>query len=142
MHLPHQLVFRSSPRLALLLCLLHFAALGSLCPLGISLWIKIPLAVALVSSLAMAVHRHALLLAAPSVHELVLKADGAVEGLRRDGKRFEATVSGQTAVLSGLVVMLLEIPGARRLQPLLVMPDSLPPEDGRKLRAWLRLKLS
>jgi hypothetical protein len=142
MLLPHRLEIRTSPSLALMLALLHLAAFGSLLPLDIPVWLKLALAAAIAASLGVSIRRHALLKAASSIRELVLKADGAVEGLRKDGGRFDARVSGQTTSLSWLIVMLLELPGSRRLHALVILPDALPAEDGRILRAWLRWKLS
>lgn len=140
MLLPHRLQLRSSIRLAAALVLLHLAALVGLLPLPISLWLKLLLAALIVTSLGMSIRRHALLLARSSVRELLLMADGAVEALRHDGGRFNARLSGQSAVLPGLVVILLEQPGSRRCCPLVVLPDSLAREDERILLTWLRWK--
>lgn len=142
MLLPHRLGLRSSPYLALVLVLLHLAALGGLVPLNIHVWLKLALASTIMASLRMSIRRHALLLTTSSIRELVLKDDGSVEVRRNDGGQFEASVSGQTAVLPWLIVMLLLLPGSLRLQPLLILPDSLPEEDGRILRTWLRWKLN
>ncbi|MFA7270112.1 MAG: protein YgfX [Sterolibacterium sp.] len=142
MRLPHRLVLRSSRYLAIVLVLLHLAALASLLPLDFPAWLKLALVATIGVSVGAAVRRHALLLATASIRELVLKSDGAVEGLRQGGSRFDASVSGQTTVLPWLIVMLLELPDSRRLLPLLILPDSLPAEDGRILRAWLRWKLT
>lgn len=142
MLLPHRLVIRSSCCLALILALLHLAALGSLLPLDIPVWLKWALAASVAASFAASIRRHALHLAASSVRELVLKADGSIEGLRYDGVRFDAGVSAQTTVLPLLIVILLEIPGVRRLHPLVILPDALTAEDWRTLRAWLCWKVS
>ena len=142
MLLQHRLVLRSSRYLAIALVLLHLAALASLLPLDFPAWLKLALVAAIGVSVGISVRRHALLIAAASLHELVLKSDGAVEGLRHGGSRLDASVSAQTTVLPWLVVMLLELPDSRRLHPLLILPDSLPAEDGRILRAWLRWKLT
>jgi hypothetical protein len=142
MLLPHRLEIRSSHYLALVLALLHLAALGSLLSLQIPVWLKLALTVAIVASLGVSIRRHALLQEAASISGLVLKGDGTVEGLRRDGGRFDARVSGHTTDLSLLIVILLELPESRRLCPLVFLPDSLPLEDARVLRAWLRWKLT
>lgn len=138
MFLPHRLQLRFSTRLATALALLHLAALGGLLPLSIPLWLKLPLAAAIATSLGMSIRRHALLLAGSSLCELTLMADGTVEALRRDGGRFDARLSGRSAVLPGLAVILLELTGSRRCHPLVVLPDSLMPEDRRILLTWLR----
>jgi hypothetical protein len=142
MLLPHRLEIRSSSHLVLALSFLHVAALGSLLSLHLPAWLKMALAVTIVALLAMALRRHALCQASSSIRGLVLKDDGTVEGQRNDGSRFDARVSGQTTALSWLVVILLETPGTRRLHPLVILPDALPAEDGRILRAWLRWKIS
>lgn len=142
MLLPHRLVIRPSRCLALILALLHLAALGSLMPLDIPVWLKWALAAVLAASFVASIRRHALHQAASSVRELVLKSDGGIEGLRRDGGRFDAGVSAQTTVLPWLIVILLEIPGLRRGHPVVVLPDALTAEDWRTLRAWLRWKVS
>lgn len=142
MLLPHRLEFRASGHLACTLSLLHLAALSSIFLLQVSFLYKIGLATAAALSFGMSIRHHALLLAATSICELTLKADGAVEGVWKDGRRFDAGVSGQTTVLPGLIVILLEMPGRWRPYPLVIMKDSLPAEDRRTLCAWLRWKLS
>ena len=143
MLLPHRLEFRSSTYLAMVLALLHLAALASLVPLQqIPIWLKLALVAVIGVSVVVSVRRHAQLRASISIRELVLKADGSVEGLRNDGGRFVARISRQTTILSWMIVLLLELPGSRSLLPLVIMPDSLPVEDGRILRSWLRWKLN
>lgn len=142
MLLPHRIQIRSSIYLTLALSLLHLAALGSLLALHLHAWLKLALAVTIAASLAMALRRHALCQSSSSIRELVLMNDGTVEGRRNDGSRFEARVSGQSTVLSWLVVILLETAGTRRLHTLVVLPDALPAEEGRILRAWLRWNVS
>jgi len=100
------------------------------------------LATIIVMSICIAIRRHALLLAAASIRELVLKTDGTVEALRNDGGRIDAKVTMQSTVLPCLIVMLLELPGRRRLNSLVILPDSLPVEERRILRIWLRWKLT
>ena len=58
-----------------------------------------------------------------------------------EGEWFDATVSGQSTVLPWLIVILIDDPGSRRKQPLIILPDSLPPDERCVLRAWLRWKL-
>lgn len=142
MLLPHRLEFHYSPCLAMALALLCLSALASLLPLQIPAWYKLALAAAIGVSVGISVRRHALLLAASSIRQLILKADGSIEGQRNDGGQFDARISGQTTILSWLIVMLLELPGSRRLHPLVILPDSLSVEDRRILRAWLRWKLT
>lgn len=140
MHLPHRLVLHPSRFLAALLFLLHIAALLGLMPIQLPLWLKL-LLTAVVAASGVSLGRHALQVAGTSVRELILKADGTVEGTRADGSRFEARVSRQSTLWPWLIVMLLERPGSLRLHPLILLPDALPPGELRILRSWLRWKL-
>ncbi len=142
MHLPHRLVLRPSRFLAALLLLLHIAALLGLLPIRLPLGLKLILAAVVAASGVVSLRRHALRVAGISVRELILKADGAVEGTQGDGSRFEAKVSLQSTIWPWLIVLLLERPGSPRLRPLVVLPDALPAEELRILRSWLRWKLT
>jgi len=137
---PHRLALRSSLFLAAMLFLLHCAALGCLLPLSLPVPIKLALAAAVLISLVFSARQHAFHTAPSSVRALTLKNDGTVEGVRTDGLRFEAGISGQTALLSWLIVILLKLPQARRHRAVVILPDTLSTEDGRVLRAWLRWK--
>lgn len=126
----------------MVLAMMHLTALASLTPLLLALWLKLALAALIVVSAFVLIRRHALIIEPSSIRELVLKEDGSVEGMRKDGSQFEAGVSARSTVLPRLIVMLLVFPGSRRIHPLVILPDSLPPEEGRILRAWLRWKLT
>ena len=142
MLLPHRLQLRSSRYLAGALALIHFAALASLVPPVLGIWFKLALVTLIGVSACISIRRHALHLAPSSIRELVLKSDCTVEGVRNDGSRINATISAQTIILPWLVVLLLESSGLRRKHPVVILPDSLPAEEGRILRAWLRWKLT
>ena len=142
MLLPHRLELHSSRSLASLLAVMHLAALVSLYPLPFAPWFQSALAVPLAMSAYISIRRHALLFAAESIRELILKADGTAELLRNDGRRYDARVSSQSTVLPWLILMLLETSGSRGLNPLWILPDSLTVDDRRVLRTWLRWKLT
>lgn len=63
------------------------------------------------------------------------KADGTLE-LRRDGEWLPVELAASSTVLPVLTVLHLKTGESRR--HVVVLPDSLPPEDFRRLRVWLR----
>ena len=141
MQLPLRLKLQPSRSLAALLVLLHLAALAGLVPLDFPPWLKLLAGAAVSASAVASIRRHASLTAPGSVRELVLLADGSIEGERR-GRSFTAAVSRQSTVFPWLVVLLLEAPAWFRPLPVVILPDSLPPDEMRALRSWLRWKAS
>lgn len=135
---PVQLELQPSRLLLGLLAALHLAALGSLVPLALPWWLKLAGAAIIAASAVAAIRRHALLAAPVSVYELALGADGSVVAGRRDGGRLTASVSPRSTGFPWLVVVLLAAPGARRLLPVVILPDALPAQEFRSLRSWLR----
>lgn len=142
MLLPHRLELHASRQLAIALAFMHLAAMASLLVLPFPHWHKLALAAVIFGSVSILVRRHALLLSAVSIRELVLNADGSVGILRNDGRRTEGRVSRQSTVLPYLIVILLDLPGSRGINSLLILPDSLTVEDRRLLRTWLRWKIT
>jgi hypothetical protein len=120
---------------------MHLSVLLSLIPLPLPLGFRLMLSALIAISGIASLRRHALRVDDTSIYELLLKANGTVEALLVNGTRFEAGISRHSTVLPWLIIMLLEREGARHVQSLLILPDVLPPEDLRILRAWLRWKL-
>lgn len=140
MQLPLQLILKPSRQLAMLLVLLHLAALGSLVPLDLPIWLRLAAGGVVVLSAMASIRRHAFLSTPHSVRELTLAADGSVEAVRPDRSRFPAVVSLQSTVFPWLVVLLLRTSGSRRLLPVVIVPDTLHGDELRALRSWLRWK--
>lgn len=140
MQFPLRLKLYPSRRLAVLLALLHLAGIAGIVPLDLSLWLKLLACAAASASALASIRRHALLAAPGSVRELVLLVDGSVEGERRKRGAFTAAVSPRSTVFPWLVVVLLEVADSRRLLPVVLLPDSLAPDQLRALRSWLRWK--
>ena len=67
---------------------------------------------------------------------MILESDGGIEIVGADGTASEAVVHPHTLVLSFLVVLLYRQQG--RLRSMTLLEDSLPDEDFRQLRLWLR----
>lgn len=47
-------------------------------------------------------------------------------------------LAGPPLLLAGAAILRMRIPGRRRASSLLILPDSLPEQDFRRLRVWLR----
>lgn len=73
------------------------------------------------------------------VQNVRLRADreGKLE-IWQGEKWSEARLAGSSVVLPGCTVMRVGIENRRRQHSLIVLPDSLPAEDYRRLRVWLR----
>lgn len=67
------------------------------------------------------------------------KEDGSLE-IRRDGDWEQIELLADSLVLPVLTVLRYQFPGKCRARTLVVLADSLPGEDFRRLRVWLRLK--
>jgi toxin CptA len=142
MRFPLRLALKPSRHLAVMLALLHLAALGSLFSLDLPAWLRLIAACAVILSAVSATRRHALLLSPYSVRELTLGADGSVEATSPVRNSFPAAISPQSTVFPWLVVLLLDAPGSRRLVPVVILPDSLQADEFRALRSWLRWKVT
>jgi hypothetical protein len=138
MQLPLRLGIRPSRVLTGILVLLYVMGLFALMALNMPGWSKIGLAVAAIWSGLIAVRHHGLGADPASVRELLLKADGTLEGLRADGQRFEAKVVRHSTVLPWLVVMQLEHLASNRRLAMTLLPDSLSPQEFRQLLTWMR----
>jgi toxin CptA len=133
-----RLKLRPSWRLAALLLVLHGAALGALWLLTFPLWARLSVIAALVASLVHALRDRALLLGGAAVVELDCGEDGALGFVQRDGTCLDAEVLPASAVHAGAVLLRVRAAGERRARSIVVLADSLEPEDFRLLRVWLR----
>lgn len=135
---PNVLSLRPSWSLAGLLLALHGMALACLVPLEIALWIKLAIVAALAAGLVPALYGTALLRSADAVVELELRDDGSLQIARRDGTRFDAEVLAATAVYAPAVLLRVKAAAGGRSRSIVVFPDTLPAQDLRRLRVWLR----
>lgn len=120
---------KPSRRLLLVQLLAHAIAAGAVLASAIAPWIAALLLLLVGASLAR-------LRAATSVTGLLLHGDGRCETVGADGTANEAVIHPHTLVLAFLVVLLYRQDG--RLRSLTLLGDSLPNEDFRQLRLWLR----
>jgi hypothetical protein len=140
MQFPMDLNLRRSWQLAAALAALHGLALLSLVPVTIPLWAKLLLSFVILASLVHGLRRHALRLSPRAVLALRLHADGKLELRRRDGVGVAGSVSPQSCIFPGLVVLLVTGEDERRPTALTLLPDALAKDELRQLRSWLRWK--
>lgn len=133
MQLPQVLSLSVSPRFAVLLLVAHGGALTAVLFAGGDIRVVVVVAMAIFIS---ALNQWRKLWGSKRVSRLILHADGSLELMRDKGLAEAASVHPHSTVTSLLVVLLLET--ARGLETLVVLPDTLGPEDFRMLRLWLR----
>lgn len=126
---PLPVFLKPSQRLLVIQSLAHLVAAGAVLATNLPAWLVALLLLLTGASLAR-VRRP------PPVASLVLAGDGSIEIVGADGTASKAVVHPHTLVLSFLVVLLYSQQG--RLRSLILLGDSLPGEDFRRLRLWLR----
>ena len=131
---------RPSRILAAMLLLAHGGAAAAVIASGMPRELQAVLVLLLVANAGLAARRAALLRSPDSVIALEIAPDDALSIQTRRGDRIGCEVLGSSYVASFLVVLNLrgkDDGGTRRA---VMLPDSLDPEDFRKLRVWLRWK--
>lgn len=131
---PENLALRPSRCLANLLLASHAAFLGGVFFLSWPIALRLALAVVLLASLRYQLKAHD---GATAMNSLRLGQGGGLECGFENGRWVPAKVLARTTVLPWLVVLRLELAGQGR-RSAVVLPDSLPAQDFRRLRVWLR----
>lgn len=124
-----QVSIKPSPRLLLVQLLAHTVAAGAVLASAIAPWVAALLLLLVGASLAR--QRGSI-----PVAGLLLHGDGRCETVGADGTASEVVIHPHTLVLAFLIVLLYRQDG--RLRSLTLLGDSLPEEDFRQLRLWLR----
>lgn len=133
MQLPVTLLLQPSRRLALLLLAAHGGTAFAASLISIDLWIKFVFFVVVFLS---AVFQLAKLYGRKRVVRLTLYDDGLLEYLCRDADSAKVKIHPHSTVSSLLAVLLIR--RDKRLDALVVVPDSMGREEFRTLRLWLR----
>ena len=133
MQLPVSLKLQPSRRLALLLLAVHGGTLGVIASMTLSGWIKLALLLGILWS-AWRVLKN--LQGRQRIIRLTLRRDGLLDYSRLNGETGEARIHPHTTVTPQLAVVLLRSAG--RIEPLVLLADSLDAEEFRQLRLWLR----
>ena len=98
-------------------------------------------ATAIAASLVFHLRRDALQWSGEAVTELVLKDDAQCELTLRNGETLTGTIGGSTFVAPLLTVINVRLDGPGRRRVAILMPDSAPAQDLRRVRVWLRHRI-
>ncbi len=127
-----------SPRLAVVLCIVHVAAGTAIWLAPVPRWLQAALTVALAASLVWALSRKAALHAAEAIVAVEVTDDGAMSFQTRTGAWHECELLGSSYVSPRLTILNLKPQGARRTRHVVLVPDNVDAGDFRRLRTWLR----
>ena len=133
MQLPVTLTLQPSRRLALLLLAVHGCALGVIAAITLPDWIKLALMLGIIWSAWRTLKSFR---GRQRIVCLTLRRDGLLDYSRLNGEAGEARIHPHTTVTPQLTVLLLR--SSRRIEPLVLLADSLDTEEFRQLRLWLR----
>lgn len=127
------LTLRPSPRLDILLLAAHGVALAVVSVISIPDWIRLVLLLMVCCSAGLVWQRDH---GRERIVKLMLRADGKLEYIRLNGESGEAQPHPHTTVTPQLTILLLRL--GKRIEALVLLPDSLHAEEYRQLRLWLR----
>lgn len=138
---PLHLQIAASPLLAGALALAHGVAI--LCAILFlpGSWMPGLASAVIAGSLVFHVRREALQLSGRAVTELLLKEGGPCELTLLNGAVLTGNVEGSTFVAPLLIVINVRPVGPGRPRSVILMPDSAPAQDLRRLRVWLRYRV-
>ncbi|HTQ72705.1 MAG TPA: protein YgfX [Burkholderiales bacterium] len=130
-----RLDLRPSRRLIGILAVVHCLALAA-ASIGLGGWLRFAVWALLLASLGKSLAQ-AFLRTANQAVSLELREDGRASWKNRDGSWQEGTLGESHFVSAAVAIVGLKDAHGRSTRVVL-MPDSVPPEDFRKLRVWLR----
>ena len=135
---PLRLRISASSLLASALLLAHGAAIACAVVFLPGWWMPALAAAALAGSLVFHVRRDALQLSGDAVTELLLQDGARCEFTLKNGQTLAGNIEGSSFVAPLLIVINVIPQGRGRRRSAILMPDSAPAEDLRRLRVWLR----
>ena len=135
---PLRLRIAASPLLAGALLLAHGAAIACAVLFLPGWWMPALASAAIAGNLVFHIRRDALQLSGHAVTELLLEDGARCEFTLRNGETLAGTIEGSTFVTPLLIVINVGPEGRGRRRAAILMPDSAPPEDLRRVRVWLR----
>ena len=138
---PLRLQIAASPLLAGALALAHGAAI--LCAILFlpGWWMPGLASAALAGSLVFSTRREALQLSGRAVTGLLVRDGGQCELTLLNGGILAGNIAGSTFVSPLLIVINVSLVGPGRPRSVVLMPDSAPAQDLRRLRVWLRYRV-
>ena len=134
---PLRLPIAASPLLAGVLLLAHGTAIACVMLFLPGWWLSALAAAAIAGSLVFHIRRDALQLSGTSVTGLLLRDGAQCEFTLRNGETLAGSIEGSTFVAPLLIVINVR-GGQGRRRTAILMPDSAPAEERRRVRVWLR----
>jgi len=139
MHVPPLRVRIAASRLlAGALLLVHGGGIACVVLFLPGLWVPALATAAIGASLVFHVRRDALQFSGDAVIELLLKDGAGCEFMLRNGDTLAGSIEGSTFVAPLLIVINISSEGRGRRRSAILLPDSAPAEDLRRIRVWLR----
>jgi toxin CptA len=135
---PLRLRIAASPLLAGALLLAHGGAIACAVLVLPGWWMPALAAAAIAGSLVFHIRRDALQLSGHAVTELLLEDGARCEFTLKNGETVAGNIEGSTFVAPLLIVINVSPQGRGRRRAAILMPDSAPAEDLRRIRVWLR----
>jgi toxin CptA len=135
---PLRLQIAASPLLAGALALAHGAAIACAVAFLPGWWMPVLASAALTGSLVFHVRRDALQLSGRAVTEILLRDGGSGEFTLLNGDTLAGNIEGSTFVAPLLIVINVRPAGRGRRRTAVLLPDSAPAQDLRRVRVWLR----
>ena len=135
---PLRLQVAPSALLASALLLAHGAAIACGVLVLPGWWMPALASAAIAGSLVFHIRRDALQLSGYSVTEFLLKDGARCELTLRNGETLAGNIEGSTFVAPLLTVINVRPDGQGGRRAAVLMPDSAPAEDLRRVRVWLR----
>ncbi len=137
----HRVRINPSPRLAIVLCIVHVAAAAAIWVAPVPAWLKAGLTIAIATSLVWSLSRKVALHAAEAIVALEVTDAGGVSFQTRSGTWHECELLGSSYISPRLTILNLKPQGARWTRHVLLVPDNVDARDFRRLRTWLRWAL-
>lgn len=131
---------KPSGYLSLLLSAAHAIALGLVIVLPLPIGLKLVTTLVFCVSLVFYLRRNARLAAPNSIIALEITEDCACAIETRSGKRLDCILLPTSYVSASLTILNLKADGEMLARHIVILPDSIHPEDFRKLRVLLRWK--
>ena len=135
---PLRLRIAPSLLLAGALLLVHGAAIGCAILLLPGWWMPALASAAIAGSLVFHIRRDALQLSSHAVTEFFAQDGARCELTLKNGATLAGTIEASTFVAPLLIVINISPEGQGRRRAVVLMPDSAPAEDLRRVRVWLR----
>ncbi|MGH8710945.1 MAG: protein YgfX [Burkholderiales bacterium] len=131
---------KPSGYLTLLLSAAHIIAIGLVLALPLPIGLKLVTTLVFCVSLVFYLKRNARLAAPNSIIALEMMEDCACAIETRSGKRLDCILLPTSYVSASLTILNLKADGEMLARHVVILPDSINPEDFRKLRVLLRWK--